>query len=117
VIIAGSRGITDLAVVYEAIKASGFIITTVVSGTARGVDRLGEEWAAKHSMYGIDVARYPADWDTHGRAAGYIRNTQMADNADALIACWDGASKGTASMIDIAKTKGLRVYVHMHTKE
>jgi len=109
VIIAGSRDITDLATVYTAVKESGFVITTVVSGTARGVDRLGEEWAKQN---GVPVVRYPADWDTYGRSAGYVRNEQMADNADALIACWDKTSKGTLHMINIAKTKGLRVYVH-----
>ncbi len=55
---------------------------------------------------------YPAAWDTYGLKAGYIRNEEMADNADALIAIWDGKSRGTKHMIDIATRKGLRVYIH-----
>lgn len=48
----------------------------------------------------IPVKRFPADWDRHGRAAGPIRNCQMAQYADALIAIWDGKSRGTKNMID-----------------
>ena len=54
---------------------------------------------------------YRADWETHGRAAGPIRNRKMAENASALIALWDGASRGTKNMIETAQKKGLLVYV------
>ncbi len=107
-IIAGSRGITQLRFVEEAVAESGLTITEVVSGTARGVDKLGEEWALQHS---IPIKRFPADWDFYGKAAGYVRNAHMAEYGEALIALWDGVSKGTKNMIDIAKEKGLKVYV------
>jgi hypothetical protein len=80
----------------------------VVSGCARGVDRNGEAYAAKH---GIPVALFPADWANLGKKAGMVRNCEMADYADALIAIWDGKSSGTKHMIDTAKSKGLKVYV------
>jgi hypothetical protein len=107
-IIAGSRGIVDYIFVEEAIKESNFCIQEVVSGTARGVDKLGEGYAIKHC---IPLTRFPANWDKHGKSAGYIRNSQMADYADSLIALWDGKSKGTKHMIDDAKKKGLNVFV------
>jgi hypothetical protein len=68
-------------------------VTQVVSGTARGVDRLGERWAREH---GIRVTRFQPDWLNHGKSAGFRRNQEMADYADALIALWDGQSRGTA---------------------
>jgi hypothetical protein len=108
-IIAGSRSITDLSVVREAVASSGFRVTEVVSGGARGVDRLGERLA---SMLGVPCRVFPADWDAHGRSAGVIRNREMAEYANALVAVWDGRSRGTANMISQARRMGLKVYVH-----
>jgi len=111
VIIAGSRDIEDLKAVMDAVKASGFpAFTEVVSGCAAGVDRVGEYYA---QLYSIPVKQFPADWKRHKRGAGPIRNKQMAEYADALIAVWDGKSKGTKNMIDQATKKGLKVYVHI----
>ena len=108
-IIAGSRGITDYAEVCRAVRDSGIHITTVVSGGARGVDRLGERYAREH---GIPLEVYRADWERDGKTAGYLRNDVMAYVSDALIALWDGQSRGTKHMVDISKRKGLCVYVH-----
>ena len=108
-IIAGSRTITDIKHVLDAAAVCGWLISEVVSGTARGVDLLGEQAAA---MAGVPVKRFPADWDKYGKKAGYLRNMQMAEYAEALLAIWDGISAGTNHMINIAKTKGLRTYVH-----
>ena len=110
VVIAGSREGVSYSDVKTAIEESGFVITEVVSGTARGVDRLGEQWANKNN---ITVKPFPADWNTYGKRAGYLRNTQMADYADALIAVWDGESRGTKHMIEEAKRKGLEWFVHL----
>lgn len=109
VIIAGSRGITDPALIKEAVRLSQFKITEVVSGAARGVDTLGEGWA---SVNRLPVKQFPANWNLYGKAAGHIRNNEMASYADALIAIWDGESRGTKHMIYTAKNKGLLVYVH-----
>jgi len=91
-----------------AVAESKFEITEVVSGGASGVDALGERYAKEN---GIPLRIFPADWDKHGNAAGPIRNKQMADYADALIALWDGQSKGTASMVSLAKLRGLKIYI------
>lgn len=107
-IIAGSRNITDYDAVLEAIKDSGFKITEVLCGGAPGPDMLGEMWALTR---GIPRKYFPADWRGLGLKAGPIRNEQMAQNADALIAVWDGGSRGTGHMIGTARKYGLKVYV------
>lgn len=112
-IIAGSREITDYAVLLQAIKGCPFPITSVVSGCARGVDTLGEQYAQENNL---KLYKFPADWSTYGKRAGYIRNAEMADNAEALLAVWDGNSRGTKHMINTAIQKGLEVHVYMHRK-
>jgi hypothetical protein len=115
-IIAGSRDITD----YEALRAA--LVASrlwkkhkhnieVVSGAARGVDTLGEIFADRN---GLKVHSHPADWDSYGKRAGYIRNAEMADNADALLLLWDGKSKGSQHMYDIAKSKGLEIHAFIY---
>ena len=108
VIIAGSRTITDYSIVKKAIEESGFKITEVVCGGAKGVDLLGRDWAFFNV---IPVTDFIAKWDLHGKRAGYIRNAEMVKYADALIAVWDGASKGTKHTIDLAIKNGLDYYV------
>ncbi len=108
-IIAGSRSCTDMQVLRNAIKNCGWLPDVVLSGGARGADKLGEQWATENN---IPIEKYLADWDKYGKAAGYIRNAKMVENANSLIALWDGASKGTKHMIDIAMKKGLRVFVY-----
>ena len=80
----------------------------VVSGRAIGADMLGEIYADenKHS-----VKHFPADWNTHGKGAGFIRNGEMAKYANMLIAFWDGESKGTKHMIETAQKKGIKTYI------
>lgn len=110
IIIAGSRGFSDFQLLYakcEEILANAKE-AEIVSGTARGADKLGEHYA---SLKGYSVSQFPADWDKHGKAAGYVRNKEMADYADCLIAFWDGKSRGTKHMIDLAKEKGLSVHI------
>ena len=108
-IIAGSRTINSPEIVAEAIIESGFDITEVVSGTARGVDSVGEQIARD---FGIPVSRFPADWYVFGKIAGVMRNKEMAKYADAAIVVWDGSSKGSANMIAEAKKAGLKVFVY-----
>ena len=108
-IIAGSRNIHDLKLVELAIEESGFNITEVVCGGASGVDTLGRKWAA--NGHKVPVKIFPADWIQFGKSAGYRRNVDMANYGDALIAVWDGQSKGTKHMIDIARSKNLSIYI------
>lgn len=113
VIIAGTRHFSDYPLLREkcdkimAGKAKDNKIV-VISGTARGADRLGERYAQER---GYDVRQFPADWEHDGSKAGPIRNAKMADNADALIVFWDGKSRGSKNMIDTATSKGLLVRV------
>ena len=92
----------------DAVARSGFEVTEVVSGTCYGIDELGEKWAEAN---GIPVKPFPAWWTKYGRAAGPIRNQQMADYADALILIWDFDPKsGSADMFRKAYKKGLPIY-------
>ena len=112
VIIAGCRDFAD----YELLKEKcDFYLQNkkpenivIVSGHARGADALGERYAQER---GLQLETCPADRKAHDRAAGPIRNAQMADVADALIAFWDGKSRGTKNMIDTATKRGLQVAV------
>ncbi len=109
VIVAGSRSVVDREKVFSAISFGPFLIGELVSGCARGVDQLGEEWAL---VYKVPVQRFPADWQGYGRRAGPIRNERMARYADALIAVWDGESRGTDYMIRCMVAEGKPVYIH-----
>ena len=120
IIIAGSRDFND----YELLKKSAIEIITkktmlpdltrIVSGGARGADTLGERFA---NEMGLEISRFIPDWDGLGKRAGYVRNAEMAkfavedDNDGMLIAFWDGQSRGTKHMIDLANKYGLEVHV------
>lgn len=113
VIIAGTRDFSNYELLKE--KCDNILSTkrqdsniVILSGTAKGADRLGERYARER---GFQLRRFPADWDKDGKKAGMLRNYRMADNADALIAFWDGTSRGTAHMIMTAKEKGLATRV------
>lgn len=84
----------------------------IISGTARGADKLGEQYA---SDYNLKCIKFPADWNTYGKSAGYRRNAEMAKYASqehgVLFAFWDGKSKGTKHMIDLAYKYNLETYV------
>lgn len=123
VIIAGSRDFDDFQKLMNSCNDILSKITDqhnnldkirIISGTARGADRLGEQYA---KISGYEVSRFPADWDGLGKRAGYVRNAEMAKYAIAdgnygvLIAFWDGKSKGTKHMIDLAEKNGLEVHI------
>lgn len=108
VIVAGSRDITDFSTVQGAINDSPFKPDEIVSGGARGVDSLGEQWAEYHD---VPDKVFEADWDEHGNAAGPIRNEEMAEYADAAVLVWDGESMGTRSMFELALRERLDIYV------
>lgn len=109
-IIAGSRSITSYDLVSDAVRKSGFDISEVFCGAARGVDLAGAVWGKAH---GVPVRYFPADWKSLGKRAGYARNEEMAQQADALVAVWDGKSPGTKHMIDIARKAGLKVFISL----
>lgn len=108
-IISGSRSITDYASLLLAISKCDIEITEILSGAANGVDRLGERYAKEN---GLPLQKFQANWNKHGKAAGPIRNEEMAKNADALLALWDGKSRGTQDMINRAGKYKLKICVH-----
>lgn len=122
VIIAGGRDFED----YDLLKSNcDYYLQNklkegnlrIISGCAKGADKLAIKYAFERKL---PVDEFPSKWiDDQGqfhRNAGYIRNCDMADNADALIAFWNGESKGTKHMIDIANSKGLAVRVIKYNK-
>lgn len=98
VAIIGSRGITA-AEIDKYIPPDASLI---ISGGAVGVDTLAERYADKH---GIEKLIILPKYDLYGRSAPLIRNKQIVDHADLVIAIWDGASTGTKYTIDYAKRR------------
>ena len=119
VIIAGSRDFNNYEYmkqmldqqIYELAEELNLLdeVVEIVSGRARGADKLGEKYS-KDRDYGLKI--FPADWKRYGKRAGYLRNEQMAQYADVCICFWDGESRGTKHMIDLANRYGLKVIVN-----
>lgn len=83
----------------------------LIHGDAKGADTVAAEWAMVRDA---SVESYPADWDRHGKRAGYVRNQQMLDEGkpDMVWAFRSaGESKGTDMMIDLARKAGITTYV------
>lgn len=117
VIIAGGRDFNDyqlLSATMDNLLRNIAEEIVVVCGQARGADTLGERYARER---GYKVDYYPAQWERYGRSAGYLRNEQMAQNADALAAFWDGRSRGTKHMIELAKRYGLKVRIKRYGQD
>lgn len=118
VIIAGSRSFSNydllrehcLSLLHDKMQRN---VVVIVSGHAHGADLLGERFAKE---FGLPCEHHPANWKAFGKAAGLIRNAEMAKNADALIAFWDGKSRGTSHMINFARRKGLDVSIIDYTR-
>ena len=111
-IIAGTRMFTDYKKLCEecdTILQDQTNIEIVSGAYYRGADKLGELYAKQR---GYKITRFPADWKRFGRAAGPKRNLQMANYADTLIAFWDGKSRGTKNMIDLAGQLGLHLKIN-----
>lgn len=113
VIVAGSRGFVKYVLLRDKLDHMLSNISkthdiVIVSGTAEGADKLGEQYARER---GYEVKQFPADWDKYGKSAGYKRNEQMAEIATACVCFWDGVSRGTMHMINIAKEKKLKLLV------
>ena len=136
VIIAGDREMNDINLVETAIEQSGFEITELISGGARGADKMGELWARAHN---VPIKVFKAEWDNikaegarikarqnpwtkkmekYNANAGFQRNEEMATYAEALIALQpDGPTHGTQDMIKRAKAHGLTIYVYEKADE
>lgn len=120
IIIAGSRGFNDSARLHsECDKVLEKVISenrpvVVISGAAKGADKLGEQYAKER---GFELRIFPADWDSHGKLAGRIRNEEMAQEADGAIVFWDGSSPGSAHMIRVMKLLGKKLRVIEYKRE
>ena len=115
VIVAGGRDFKDydlLKFTLDNFQQEYGNITEVVSGTAKGVDKLGEQYANENN---IPIKRFVPDWEGLGKKAGHVRNRLMGDYAKEhngmLVAFWDNQSKGTKGMIDYATKIGLKSVV------
>lgn len=123
VIIAGSRSIgdyalTDAAMAQMAAGGPNRGRYEIVVGGADGVDQHGKKWAERYDCDYVefdpsrpDNTRTDYSWEKHGKKAGPLRNQEMVEYADMLVAVWDGESSGTRDMIDRALDEGLEVYV------
>ncbi len=110
VIIAGSRHMRfdDYPLIAQAVTLSKFEITEVICGEAQGADTFGKKWAFSQN---IPVKSFPANWGEFGRAAGILRNTEMAEYADALIVfIWDD-SVGSKDMLKQMQQLGKPCFV------
>lgn len=110
VLICGSRNINNPALISRAVEQSGMNPIHIISGGARGVDTLARAYAKSK---GMEFTEYLADWDKYGKRAGFLRNITMIGVSDAVIAIWDGESKGTKHSIDYATASGKPVFVLM----
>ena len=108
VVVCGSRGFKN----YELLKSKLDTLlvnkidssrVVILSGCARGADICGENYAIESWL---DIERFPAQWEKYGKSAGPRRNELMLQQADAVVAFWDGKSRGTAHMIEITRKSG-----------
>ena len=102
--IVGSRGINNIDI-GAYIKE---IPTEIISGGAKGVDTLASEYAIRNN---IKLTEFLPDYKRYGRGTPIIRNSQIVESCDKLIAFWDGKSRGTLSSINLAKKLGKELQV------
>lgn len=114
VIVAGGRDFNNYNLLSEkltALLANRSEKIVIISGMAKGADSLGAMYAQNHNIL---VSYFPALWQVHGNQAGFIRNEEMAKNADACVCFWDGESVGTKHMIDTAKSMKIALRVILY---
>jgi hypothetical protein len=112
-IVAGGRDFNDYGLLSHHIDLLAHGIYTdkaisIVCGMARGADMLGHRFAKQHRVV---VHEFPANWTAYGKRAGFMRNQDMCDFGDGLLAFWDGKSKGTAHMIDCINKAGKPAHI------
>lgn len=113
IIVAGSRTFDNYKLLSKTLddfiaKGADGKPVCIISGGARGADSLGECYAAERK---IPRRVIPAEWSLLGKAAGMVRNRKMLEIADAVVVFWDGQSKGSKNMIEIAEAAGKRMKV------
>lgn len=117
ILISGSRDWDEWLIIGRTIKSAISLLqpyfedydeVTIVHGACpTGADELADQWAAEN---GVAVERHPADWDTHGRRAGYLRNQEMVDaGADIVLVFNKNSSRGASMTARLAREAGLPV--------
>ena len=108
VAIVGSRGlsVTNL----EKYLPNG--VTEIVSGGAKGIDTCAREYAVSN---GIKLTEFLPEYEKYGRSAPLKRNITIIENADLVLAFWDGTSRGTKFVLDNCKSRGIPVKVFVPT--
>lgn len=96
----GSRSFNDYQLLKSVLNEYLGKVWVIVSGGASGADSLGEKWAKENN---IKTCIYKPDWNKHGKAAGFIRNKDIVEDSDLIIAFWDGLSRGTEHSINLTK--------------
>jgi hypothetical protein len=114
-IVSGGRAVTDVDLVQSGLSehiaqlaSVGNRVTMIIHGMASGVDTIAGNYGRDHNLR---IVEFPADWERYGRAAGPIRNKEMIEYGDELLAFWDGKSKGTGGTIKLARRAGIPVSV------
>jgi hypothetical protein len=102
IIVAGSRDFNNRTLLFNKLDEilDRYNISEIISGTAKGADTLGEQYAEENSL---KCTEFPAEWNLYGKGAGHKRNLLMGEYADYAIVFWDGKSKGTKNMINTMK--------------
>jgi predicted Rossmann fold nucleotide-binding protein DprA/Smf involved in DNA uptake len=108
--VVGSRSFNDYELLKKYLDRLHSIkpIECIVSGGANGADTLGEQWAKDN---GIKRDIYRPNWKKYGKKAGFLRNLSIISKSDAIVAFWDGISKGTKHTIDESRKQGKRVKI------
>ena len=97
--IIGGRHFNDRDLMWKTLIPLVPSISKIITGCAKGADELAIRFARD---FQIDYEVYVAEWDVHPFAAGPIRNQRLINQCDAVVAFWDGKSKGTKNSIEIA---------------
>lgn len=119
-VITGGRDITDKTLIESHLNdmmSKYGKPTEFIHGDCCGVDKIGGQWAEANN---IPVKKFPANWSKHGKAAGPMRNREMAEyclKEDLCIGIWDGKSKGTKDMLTVCEKKGINREIKMVTKK
>ena len=115
--IVGSRDFNDynmlVEYIYNICIENNYSITEIVSGGARGADKLGEQFA---NNYNLKLTVFKADWNKYGKRAGFVRNVDIINNCDICFAFWDGESHGTKHDIDLCKDYNKKCYIKLFKK-
>ena len=111
--VVGSRDFYDYPLLKETLDTLLTRSATLISGGASGADALAEKYAREH---GRTIEVIAPDWKTHGPSAGFRRNREIVEKATRVIAFWDGSSRGTAHVIDLARAEGKSVHIVRFSK-